>query len=88
MRNRIGVILLLSLSIFGVVWTIASNDLRVTLSNGSKLFGKYLRSNNGRPMKAFTGIPYAKPPLGSLRFKVNAEMFKEKKAKSNRLNDI
>nr|AXB38858.1 juvenile hormone esterase [Sitodiplosis mosellana] len=76
MCNQIVVILLLSLTIFGVVWTIASDDLRVTLSNGSKLVGKYLRSNNGRPIKAFTRIPYAKPPLGRLRFKAPEPMEK------------
>lgn len=55
---------------FGLVLTITSDELRVRLSNGSKLIGKYHRSFNGRPIKAFTSIPYAKPPLGELRFKV------------------
>ena len=77
MCNQIAVILLLTLSIFGVVLTITSNELRVTLSNGSKLMGKYMRSNNGRSIRAFTKIPYAKPPFGRLRFKV---IFFRKKA--------
>lgn len=71
MYNRSAVILLLILSTVGLVWPIVSNDLRITLSNGSKLLGKYLRSHSGRPIKAFTSIPYAKPPLDNLRFKVN-----------------
>lgn len=49
--------------------TFTSDELRVTLSNGSKLVGKYFRSLSGRPIKAFQNIPYAKPPVGSLRFK-------------------
>lgn len=63
-------ILLLIVGTFGLVSTIISDELRVTLSNGSKLIGRYLRSYSGRSIKAFTGIPYAKPPLGLLRFKV------------------
>lgn len=49
--------------------TFTSDELRVTLSNGSKLVGKYFRSLNGRPIKAFMNIPYAKAPVGSLRFR-------------------
>lgn len=63
-------ILLLIVCALQFVSTIISDELRVTLSNGSKLVGRYLRSYSGRPIKAFTGIPYAKPPLGPLRFKV------------------
>lgn len=33
--------------------------------------GKYLRSNNGKKFTGFIGIPYAEPPIGPLRFKVN-----------------
>lgn len=47
-----------------------SNELRITLTNGNKLVGRSLRSHNGRPIKAFMGIPYAKPPIGNRRFQV------------------
>lgn len=68
----------LCLTLFGLVLTKTSEDLRVTLSNGSKLLGKYLSSNNGRPIKAFTNIPYAKAPIGPLRFKVDSSLQKKK----------
>lgn len=61
----------LTLSTIGFVASFTSDDLRITLSNGNKLVGKYLRSFNGRPIKAFLGIPYAKPPIDHLRFKVS-----------------
>lgn len=48
-----------------------SEDLRITLPNGSKLVGRGLQSHDGKVIKAFMGIPYAQPPLGNLRFKVN-----------------
>lgn len=47
-----------------------SDELRVTLPNGSKLVGRTLRSHSGRSIKSFLGVPYAKPPIGLLRFKV------------------
>lgn len=49
-----------------------SDDLKVTLSNGNKLIGKFMESSGGRTIKSFTGIPYAKPPIGDLRFKVSS----------------
>lgn len=48
-----------------------SDELRVTLPNGNKLIGRALRSHGGRSIKAFLGVPYAKPPVGHLRFQVN-----------------
>jgi len=32
--------------------------------------GQILKSRNGRSYYSYTGIPYAKPPIGELRFKV------------------
>lgn len=49
-----------------------AEELLVTLPNGSKLAGRGLKSHDGRAIKAFMGIPYAEPPLGDLRFKVNS----------------
>lgn len=70
MYSRTIIILLSILSALGLVLTFTSDELRVTLTNGSKLVGRYIRSYSGRPIKSFTNIPYAKPPLGPLRFKV------------------
>lgn len=53
--------------IFGLA--LGSDDI-VTISQG-KLKGSTLKSRNGRKFKAFQGIPYAKPPINDLRFKVN-----------------
>lgn len=71
---RVVLIFFLNLIISSDVLSLTSHDLRVSLSDGSKLIGKYARSHSGRPIKAFTSIPYAKPPVGHLRFKVNFEM--------------
>lgn len=46
-----------------------NEDLIVTVSEG-KLCGKICKDYNGRRFYSFQGIPYAKPPLGKLRFKV------------------
>lgn len=35
-----------------------------------KIKGQILTSRDGRPYYSYTGIPYAKPPVGELRFKV------------------
>lgn len=56
-----------------------SDQLRITLENGSKLIGRTLRSHDGRAIKAFMGIPYAKPPVGDLRFKVISDVLCYKK---------
>ncbi|KAK9511867.1 hypothetical protein O3M35_000440 [Rhynocoris fuscipes] len=34
-----------------------------------ELSGRYMSTVNGRSISAFLGIPYAKPPIGNLRFK-------------------
>lgn len=73
MNERLSVLLLFVIVIFIVFSSICartSNELRVTLPNGNKLIGRQLRSHDGRPIKAFLGIPYAKPPIGHLRFRV------------------
>jgi hypothetical protein len=45
-------------------------DILVEIDQGS-LRGKRLISRGGREYSAFYGIPYAKPPLGELRFQVS-----------------
>lgn len=52
-----------------------SNELRVSLPNGSKLVGRYLRSHDGNGIRAFMGIPYAEPPIHDLRFRVSFFLF-------------
>lgn len=32
--------------------------------------GQFLKTDNGRTFSSFTGIPYAEPPVGNLRFEV------------------
>lgn len=64
--------LILLLFISGI-YTITSNLLRITLPNNSKLIGRYATSQNGNGIRAFMGIPYAKPPIGNLRFKVSSK---------------
>jgi carboxylesterase type B len=45
-----------------------SKSLKVRIDDG-KIIGRFMRSTSGRPIRAFMGIPYAKPPVGKLRFK-------------------
>lgn len=61
--------------IFALVAARTSDQLRITLPNGSKLVGRTFKSHDGKPIKAFLRVPYAKPPLGHLRFKVNLTLF-------------
>lgn len=44
-------------------------ELEVRIADGI-LKGKVLQSRDGRTYYSYTGIPYAKPPIGELRFKV------------------
>lgn len=67
---RVVLLLIAAISIASKV--IASGDaLRVTLDHGGALLGTTLKSEKGRNVRSFLGIPYAKPPVGSLRFRVN-----------------
>lgn len=48
-----------------------SETLKVQLSHGGTVVGRYLTTVKGRGMRAFMGVPYAKPPVGELRFMVS-----------------
>uniref|UniRef100_A0A182PR39 Carboxylic ester hydrolase n=1 Tax=Anopheles epiroticus TaxID=199890 RepID=A0A182PR39_9DIPT len=47
-----------------------SNQLKITLPHGGRLIGRYLNTVSGKGILAFLGVPYAKPPVKELRFKV------------------
>jgi len=48
-------------------------DVTVTLEQGA-VKGLRIESIRDRQLLAFLGIPYAKPPVGDLRFKVRREI--------------
>lgn len=48
-------------------------DLEVTVEQG-KLRGCQLKTDNDFLYNAFLGIPYAKPPVGNLRFRVSEKI--------------
>lgn len=52
-----------------------ANDVEISITQGT-LTGKYEKTWKGRTFSAFTGIPYAKPPVGDLRFKARILLFK------------
>lgn len=47
-------------------------DIEVRAKEGT-LKGTLLKSRNGKNYRAFYGIPFAKPPIGDLRFEVNRQ---------------
>ena len=51
-------------------------DVVVVLNQGS-VRGKRGQTRDGREYLGFFGIPYAKPPLGDLRFQVNKILFRK-----------
>lgn len=46
-----------------------NEEIKITIKQGS-LKGKVQQSRNGSKYYTFLSIPYAKPPVGELRFKV------------------
>jgi len=44
--------------------------LLITIPALGQVRGSFLKSVNGRRLVSFRGIPYAKPPVGNLRFEV------------------
>lgn len=49
-------------------------QLCVTIPSLGQIRGSVMHSGTGRKIAAFRGIPYAKPPVGDLRFKVIVEI--------------
>ena len=70
-RILVGVIILtlvVGVTIFAVVQTV--DTVEIETSQG-RVKGFIDVTVNGKQFLAFKGIPYAKPPVGSLRFKVS-----------------
>lgn len=55
--------------IFTVLFSLAYCQETLEKAEGS-ILGLILKSRNGRNYYSYTGIPYAKPPIGERRFKV------------------
>lgn len=51
--------------------TLKKMDKPVVDTSFGALFGRVSEDSNGKSYYSFQGIPYAKPPVGQLRFKVN-----------------
>lgn len=67
-------VFLLSLCLFHHILMIYGIDEPlVTIPALGQVRGSFLKSVNGRRFLAFRGIPYAKPPVGNLRFEVGKQ---------------
>lgn len=60
----------ISFLLFGIILFLECSAVIIKTKQGS-LDGVVLESRNGTKYHAFMGIPYVKPPVGSLRFEVN-----------------
>jgi hypothetical protein len=69
-RGGVKPLLLLSLQREGTA--INMNGTVVVTTKQGKLKGKKVMTANGVAYYSFKGIPYAKPPIGALRFKVSS----------------
>ena len=59
--------------IFGVFITLAFCDLNVKTKYGD-IQGFEFEAERGSEAEVFLGIPFAKPPIGELRFEVSYEL--------------
>lgn len=63
--------LLTVIFLFQAYGALTSNrSLIIKLNHGGSLKGIELKTETGRSIRSFLGIPYAKAPVGELRFKV------------------
>lgn len=58
------------LVVVAYVHILVNCELELKITKG-RIKGQILKSREGRPYYSYTSIPYAKPPIGRLRFKVN-----------------
>lgn len=58
-------------SIFVAFSSLALGEEPIVNTNLGKVQGQYAMTRGGRQIATFLGMPYAKPPIGTLRFKVN-----------------
>lgn len=58
--------------VFSILYTAVEGNRypRITVPEG-EIEGYYKTAHNGKTFAAFEGIPYAKPPVGELRFQVD-----------------
>lgn len=64
-------VLLVVVALLQISNAFTSESLKIKLNHGGVLVGRHYVTVKGRHMRAFMGIPYAKPPVGELRFKVS-----------------
>ena len=62
--------LTLCVHIFTEVWCDLPKESLVTIPNLGQIRGLQMTSASGTIFYAYRGIPYAKPPIGELRFRV------------------
>lgn len=60
------------ITIFELIWSInANHEYKIVNTEYGRVRGSVSRTFlEQRPIVSFTGIPYAKPPVGELRFEV------------------
>lgn len=70
MKSVLSVIVQLTIlcSLLSASETKVSEELRVVLSHGGGVIGKYITSQKGNGIRAFLSVPFAEPPVGPLRF--------------------
>lgn len=68
------VLLTLLYTFFEISNGFTSDSLKIKLNHGGVLVGRHYVTVKGRHMRAFMGIPYVKPPIGELRFKVSEKI--------------
>lgn len=65
------------MKLFTILFSLAINfcfafqdteDLTLRINDG-EILGRYMTSLSGRTISAFMGIPFARPPVGNLRFR-------------------